>query len=385
MHSPEALRQKLVKQWQNAHWRVKRLLSEEAWPVKLPIGKPNSALIGDDPAQLLQHIESWRQVDAGSVVWKKWKYRNADEAIELPRQWVIERPSDWVQACADQQVTDDHQLLSHLVAQTDTLFHTLLIRQLPQIRKLPEAEILQVVQVALQLQPGMAQGKPLRALSIAGSDSKFFERHRRLLIHLLDLRFAGEVSEQGLEKFLGAVSENDHWLLLVALQPDLLPFEQMRVRASEIVHRPLSAQYILIVENEQCLHQLPAVTEGIAILGAGLNLNWLQAEWLADRDLAYWGDLDSWGLAMLAKARSFQPHLQPLMMERAVFDQFEESSVVEPVSYQAGEPQTLSSQELQLFHYLQQREKGRLEQEFLPAELVQSAIRAWVQSAETMR
>ncbi len=383
MHSPEILRQKLVRQWHNAHWREKRLLSEEAWPLELSIGRPDGVLLENNPAQLWQHVESWRQVKGGSVVWKAQRYRNASEAIELPHQWVIECPSDWVHACADLQVADDYELLSHLIAQTDPLFHTLLIRQLLQIRKLPEAEILQAVQVALQLQPGIAQGKPLRALSIAGTDSKFFERHRRLLIRLLDLRFAGEVGEQGLERFLGAVSEKDHWLLLAALQPGLLPFQQMRVRASELMQAPLPAQRILVVENEQCLHQLPPLADCIVILGAGLNLNWLQAEWLADRHLAYWGDLDSWGLAMLSKARTFLPHIQPLMMERTVFEQFEKCAVVEPVPYQGEELQALTKQELVLFDHLQQCEKGRLEQEFLSTEWVENAVQKWIRDIET--
>ena len=351
--------------------------------MELSIGRPDGVLVENNPTQLWQHVESWRQVNAGFVVWKEQRYRNASEAIALPHQWIMERPSDWDQACADPQIADDYELLSHLIAQTDPLFHARLIRQLPQIRNLPEAEILQVVQVSMQLQPGIAQGKPLRALSIAGTDSKFFERHRRLLIRLLDLRFADEVSEQGLEEFLGAVSEKDHWLLLTVLQPDLLPFQQMRVRASELMQASPPARYILVVENEQCLHQLPPLADCMVILGAGLNLNWLQAEWLADCHLAYWGDLDSWGLAMLSKARAFQSHVQPLMMERAVFDQFEACAVIEPVPYRGEALQALSKQELALFDYLQQREKGRLEQEFLPAEWVADVVRKWIHDIET--
>jgi len=55
-----------------------------------------------------------------------------------------------------------------------------------------------------------------------------------------------------------------------------------------------------------------------------------------ERRLAYWGDLDTWGLFMLARARGFQTHLQALLMGRSVFDQFETAAVAEPVSYQGG-------------------------------------------------
>ncbi len=68
-----------------------------------------------------------------------------------------------------------------------------------------------------------------------GNDSKFFERHASLLTALLDERFDGEASRQGLAGFLGALPEDDHWLLIAPLAPGLLPFAQMRVRASELL------------------------------------------------------------------------------------------------------------------------------------------------------
>ncbi len=55
------------------------------------------------------------------------------------------------------------------------------------------------------------------------------------------------------------------------------------------------------------------------MLGAGLNLGWLAAPWLQERTVAYWGDLDTWGLHMLAIARGHVPHLHALLMDRATF------------------------------------------------------------------
>jgi len=58
----------------------------------------------------------------------------------------------------------------------------------------------------------------------------------------------------------------------------------------------------------------------------------LQALWLDDRALAYWGDLDTWGLSMLAMARLQRPHLKALMMDAATFSEFApRHAVIEPV------------------------------------------------------
>jgi hypothetical protein len=383
MNSPEELALRLTRQWQNPHWREQRLLSTKAWPLELAIGKPDAKQFANESAHVLQHIQSWREVSVGEVGWVQQKYRDAGEAVSIPRYWRLNKPSEWVQATGNAQVASDYSLLSRLVVKADPLFHPLLIRQLARIRFLSESELIQVTQAALKLEPGCAQGKPLRALSIAGGDSKFIERHRRLLTGMLDLRFDDEVSEMGLETFLGAVSEKDHWLLLVPLSLNLLPFEQLRIRASELMRTPLMAGRILVVENEQCSYQLPPVPDCIAVLGAGLNLSWMEAEWLADRQLAYWGDLDSWGLAMLGKARTHQRHVQPLMMEQQVFDQFETRSVIEPVQYQMVESLDLTEQEKQLFQYLLGRERGRLEQEFIPIEFVKNIIGEWARSNDT--
>ena len=156
----------------------------------------------------------------------------------------------------------------------------------------------------------------------------------------------------------------------------VLPFEQLRVRTSELARTPLPTGKVL-VENEQCTHQLPRVDDVVAILGAGLNVSWLETPWLRDRQVAYWGDLDTWGLAMLGKARSCQPDLSALMMDRSTFNQFESRAVPEPVPFNNDEPEGLTSTELQLFKYLMSRERGRLEQEFLPKELVTGVVSNW--------
>lgn len=243
---------------------------------------------------------------------------------------------------------------------------------------------MQAVQLAQILEPGCAQGTPLRALGLGGVDSKFYERNRHLLIKLLDIRHAGLASELGLEPFLNAAEENEHWLLLVDLSDGLLPYRQMRVRDSELQHTALPAANLLIVENERCVHQLPInpSCDAVAVLGAGLNLSWMKSSWMQSKNIAYWGDLDTWGLTMLARARENQPHLSPLLMTRETFDKYSAGRAVpEPVPANSP-PATLTDTEKRLFEYLQAQKKGRLEQEYLPRERVVDAVRQWLEAGQ---
>ena len=390
MKSPQALAAKLAQQWNSADWRERQLLgTTAAWPLTLSIGQPDPAVFLNDATALRSHLQQWRAVEdlgLGNVQWQERRYRGSSDAIAVPTHWQLAKPSQCIAAIrhfkvpGHAQVHSDYARLSTLIAGVDRPgFQRLLVRRLVQWRDTPADAVIAAAHMALQLEPGCAQGKPLRALAVQGNDSKFIERHASLLTALLDERFDGEASRQGLVGFLGALPEDDHWLLIAPLAPGLLPFAQMRVRASELLTTPLPNSRILLVENERCLHQLPQPLPGtIAVLGAGLNLGWLAAPWLQGRRVAYWGDLDTWGLHMLAIARDHLPHLQALLMDAATFSAHHPLAVAEPVHAPQTACGALQPDEAALVEHLRAQDKGRLEQEFLPTDTVHRAVRTWV-------
>lgn len=390
MKSPQELAARLAQQWNSADWRERQLLgTAAAWPLTLSIGQPDTAVFLNNATALRSHLQQWRAVEQrglGSVQWQERRYRGSSDAIAVPTHWQLAKPSQCVAAIVHFKVPghvhlkSDYARLGALIAGVERPgFQRLLVRRLVQWRDTPTDAVIAAARMALQLEPGCAQGKPLRALALQGNDSKFFERHASLLTALLDERFDGEASRQGLAGFLGALPEDDHWLLIAPLAPGLLPFAQMRVRASELLTTPLPARRILLVENERSLHQLPQpLPDTIAVLGAGLNLGWLAAPWLQACDVAYWGDLDTWGLHMLGVARSHLPHLHALLMDRATFSAHQPLAVAEPVHAQGPASKALLPEEAALDAHLRTQDKGRLEQEFLPADAVHRAVSAWV-------
>lgn len=390
MKSPAHLAQQLARQWQRADWRERHLLHAgdgDAWPLRLPIGVPDAARFSDDSAALRQHLRQWRDVAArgpGVVQWTQRSYRAGSAPVDVPTHWLLARPADCVAALARHggragaQAAASHQALAAVLAQMDARFHRLLLRRLALWQGVPANAVATAARMALALEPGCAQGLPLRALAVAGNDSKFFERHASLLIALLDERFDGEASRQGLTNFLGAQPEGEHWLLLAPLSPGLLPFARQRVPTSDLHTTALPARHILLVENERCLHLLPQPLAGtIAVLGAGLNLGWLAAPWLQGCRVAYWGDIDTWGLQMLATARGLLPQLTALLMDRATFDAHAAQAVAEPVPCDPPPSARLHAPEQALDAHLRTLAKGRLEQEFIAPAAVARAVRDW--------
>jgi len=381
MKSPSELAARLAKQWQLADNREARLLgSADAWPLILPIGKPTPAQLTQNTDDVRKHLQRWRSVTVGEVLYESITFRGGAEPVEVPVAWRLRSAIEWTAAAAEPTVQREYAVLQRLLHEIDPVFHRTLVRQRNLFGEENEKDVTRAAQIALHLKPGCAQGRPLRALSILGNDTKFFERHRRIIIPLLDARFDGQVTDLGLEAFLGAPDEGDHWLLVVPLAPNLLPFDQQRVRTSELQSIQLPGSHLLIVENEQCLHQLPRLPDTVAILGAGLHLEWLSGPAYVHKRIAYWGDMDTWGLHMLAKARTLQSGLTALLMNRELFDQCCETSVPETTPADEQPPRGLTDIEQEFYRYLHGLGRGRIEQEFVPREHVVAALEKWRES-----
>lgn len=389
MKSPDELVTKLARQWRNADYREARLLdscsldgvafNRSAWPLIFSIGKPSSRALIENLGSVRSHIHAWRDITVGEVVWETVTFRSASDSIRVPVQWILHTPSDWIAAINNLQIASEFERLEHLREAADPLFQRLLIRQESLWRGRSDSDVLLALQLVMKLSQGCAQGLPLRALALNGVDSKFYERNRQLITQLLDIRFDGVVSQQGLEQFLGAAQDNHHWLLVVDLDGGLLPFRQIRISDKDLLATSLPGTHLLIIENERCHHQLPACSNTLAILGAGQNLAWMAASWLSKKHLAYWGDIDTWGLHMLAQARNYQPGLTPLLMSKNSFELHGNNKAVVEVEPMRSLPDRgLTESEVQLFSFLLVQEKGRLEQEFIAKEFVVQAIRQWV-------
>lgn len=402
--SPKQLAQQLAKQWQRADIREARLLgakiSEDkenkenkenrdnrdnganVYPLRLPIPAPSPKLFSAHLTAVKSHLTAWKQVTIGEVDWQIKSYRDLQTPLDIPRAWQLNNNAEWIAAADNAEVTREYHCYLSLFEHVSPLFHRLLLRYKKMVMEREKETIIQACQLAEQLSPNIAGGAPLRALSLAGIDSKFFEKHRQLIIKLLDCRFDGEVSQQGLETFLGACKD-EHWLLVVDVDGDLLPFQQQKIRSSELQQRGLpdglAPCRLLVCENIQVAHALPHLPNTVAVLGSGLNLMWLQAKWTANREIIYWGDMDTWGLAMLARARSYRPLIQSVLMDSGLFQRYAErnKAVVETTradSYIADIWHCLSEDEQQLYQQLKHSELGRVEQEFIAVSEVVKAI-----------
>lgn len=185
--------------------------------------------------------------------------------------------------------------------------------------------------------------------------------------------------------WLNCQAKPKDWLLIKPLCPQVqsalggLPL--LRLSSDMLFNFELPASHILVIENEQSCLALSDLSNTIAISGAGKNLTWMQAHWLADKQIGYWGDIDSEGLGMLSDARSKQSHLTPLMMDEQTVQAFEERMVNEPQSV-SKMPPALTLKESILFQKLRtDAYRGRrLEQERLSKEYIMQRLQEWIKA-----
>lgn len=379
MKSPADIAERLARQWHRSSLRAERLLSADSWPLDMPIGKPSGAQFAKETTRVQEHVQHWREVKTGTVTWETVNYRAGAEPVSVPVQWRLRTPSEWVAATADNTVREEFRILESIIANVTPIYRECLVAERPLWRTKDPQEVIAAAALADTLSPGIANGKPLRLLSGLDIDTKFFERHATLITRLLDERYDGAASEQGLNNFLDAPTENDHWLLVTPLDDGLLPFNRQRVTTQELTETRLPGSHILVVENERCIHLLPRAPNTIAILGAGLNLQWLSGDTFHGKKVAYWGDMDTWGLLMLGRARQYCQSLHPLMMTHDHFQRHAKNcAVTEPAPAQPHSLKGLNNSEREFFNFLLHQEKGRLEQEYLPESEVHREINNWL-------
>ncbi|OGB28367.1 MAG: hypothetical protein A3F78_21350 [Burkholderiales bacterium RIFCSPLOWO2_12_FULL_61_40] len=182
--------------------------------------------------------------------------------------------------------------------------------------------------VVCWLQDHPRPGIYLRQVDLAGVDSKFIEANRGVLSELLDLALpmdAIDASATGTSQFCRRYGFKDKPLRirfrLLDPQITLLPAgceQDMGVTQAAFEQLDLPVNRVFITENEVNFLAFPPLPGSMVIFGAGYGFEVLAgARWLHQRDVFYWGDIDTHGFAILDQLRAQFPQVQSLLMDKA--------------------------------------------------------------------
>lgn len=385
--SPDDVRARLLqKEWASAKNLRERLLGQRPFPLQVSLKVPTGAQALKHVGRFHAFIKQWQQSPQQyQITWVQKHYRELG-SHNVPATLSFDSMQQLIDFLGPKAVSR-HQRWERRMApilELDADLYPVLVRHLPTLEQMSEEDTILIARLIEQLHQNIGRESYLRALPLQQVDTKFLENNFTLIADLLDVHLDGAISQaDGLMNWLGCLATPRAWLLVRPLCPQsrqrLCGLPILQLSTQTLRETALPARNILIVENKQSGYGLPPLQDTIAVFGGGANVNWLDAHWLYDKHIAYWGDIDTWGFKILSDARQHLPSLSALMMDSKTFTQFQQRAVPEP-SPVYKLPPNLFAEEIELFDELHQgRYRGlRLEQERLSSDYIADQLASWL-------
>jgi hypothetical protein len=363
------LRDRLRRRWDRGDLLAAHAAGAPFEPVDLPIRAPGAR----DLAERFDEVRAWRagwtSVPRGVRVVDAPVGGRLIGVNRLPARAVVDT---WADLCAVLGVQRDVATFDRLLADTRARAPALAawMAEHP-LRALAVAVVWPLlVDTVLWIERDARTGSYLREIDIPGVDTKFIESHRRLLADLLDRQLPPERIDidRPRSDFAGRYGfRNRPEYVRVRLPPESDgPFTEVAVRVEELAGAPLAAGAVVVIENEITYLAMPPRPGTAVLLGGGYAVGRLAPlGWLADRELHYWGDIDTHGLAILDRLRASFPHTRSLLMDRETLLGHRSQWVREATPTRAALPR-LTGAEAELYAELLDDVHGpavRLEQE----------------------
>lgn len=379
---PEDLRRRVQRFWDSGRLLAAPLRGDPLFPFRWNLRAPDARSLSEQFDDVRAWIREW---DSGAGYQLEW--------IEINHR-ILGRnriPAAICVACEEDALrmigkTEEAARFREIAAETrERLPHLMewLVRNpLTALDCAPDWP--RVLDVLTWFRAHPRSGIYLRRIDIPGVDTKFIEERKPLLAELLDLALPAEAIDAtapGWRNF-----ERRYALLP---KPNLIRFRvldrrlaiqgltDLTVPAQEFAALELAATRVFITENEINGLAFPDVAESIVIFGLGYGLDRLSGiQWLRERPLHYWGDIDTHGFAMLDRVRAIFPAAESFLMDRDTLCAHAHLWVRESAPY-VGELSRLTEAERALYDDVRFNRLGehvRLEQERIAFAWVERAV-----------
>jgi hypothetical protein len=359
-----------------------------AWePLALGIQGPTAGAIASDLAGVQRWAAGWERVGPHLRVERRRVGGRLVGVNEVPaKAWVDGYEQAWAALGVSADVDRFGRLLDDARRRSPRLVDWLLAHPL-RVLDLGR-DWLSIVETVLWID---IHGNPpvyIRQVDVPGVDTKFIERHRGVLADLLDRQLdpARIDPTRPRSDFTARYKFRTRptYVRLRSLDP-MRPlvggFSELGMPVLELAERPPPHTAVYIVENETSYLAFPCVPDGIALFVGGYAVSVVESlQWLTDRRLTYWSDIDTHGFTMLDRLRRHFPHARSMLMDRATLLAHESQWVREPKQSLAHLPH-LDPDEADLYRDLVEDALGpsvRLEQERISYSVVQHASRGAV-------
>ena len=384
--TPAELKGQVQKLWDRGLILSSLIGGDSVFPRRLTLIGPDSRQLSDSFGEVRDWIK--RLDDAAKqyrIVWRSVNHRIVGNN-EIPDEIWIDSLNDALGLIGKRR---DAERFAALVALTRSRQPELL----PWLAKRPlhalelAEEWSRILDIVAWLQNHPRPGIYLRQIDLPGVHSKFIEGHRGVLGELFDIVLPPEkidATAVGVGGFCRRYGFQDKPMRVRfrILDPALAVFmtesdHDITVTQAIFAQLELPVTRVFITENEINFLAFPDVPEAMVIFGAGYGFeNLASVEWMRDRVIHYWGDIDTHGFAILNQLRGFFPQASSLLMDSETLMEHQPLWGVEP-SPETGTLTRLTAEESALYDQLRRDELGhqiRLEQEKIGFEWLVDAL-----------
>jgi hypothetical protein len=178
----------------------------------------------------------------------------------------------------------------------------------------------------------------LRQIDVEGVDTKFVDRHRRVLDELLTVvlpegRIDTDHTAGDFARRYRFRARPEYTRFRVLGFESALPeaCTEFTLRTEELASLELTSRLLFVVENEVTYLAFPSVPDALVVFGSGFGLASLRPlPWLVEKEIVYWGDIDTHGFDILNRLRSRFDSVRSILMDEATLLAHRGQWVAEP-------------------------------------------------------
>jgi len=371
---PDDIREQLKRKFQSKYreW-LKAAVScdaETAWSLEIILGIPKEQDALRQPDGVRTWISAWKNWQgSGSLVWSERRWRSLGTQ-SVPEKLILQSSYDaalWIGeearwSCAVDRFKSLVQLWPALI--------DVLPKYINILSDYNASDFKRLCDVLLWICSNLNSNLYIRQIPVSGIGSKWLESRKNLVCDLV-AAIQGEPSAVrdfyircGLKLLPQLIRMR---VLDKCLRNHLGGLGDISAPLDEVIELDISPVYVFIVENIQTGLAFEDLAGSIVIMGLGYSVDVLgKIPWLRKAKCMYWGDIDTHGLAILNRGRTYLPDLESVLMDETTLLNHQDLWAEETAQYVSTELPLLTGAEHKLFLSLKNNvwgSKVRLEQE----------------------
>ncbi len=324
--TPANLKTQVQKLWDRGVLLASMTGGESLFPRRMPLKGPDSREL----SERFPEVRDWIAQLSAAAGFYRIEWRSVNHRVlgnnEIPAAIWIDQLADALGLIGKRRAAEQ---FAALIEQTGDKRPELL----PWLTKRPMRafelaedwpRLLEIIGWLLQHpRPGIY----LRQIDLPGIHTKLIEKHRGVLSELFDLVLPKDFIDErhtGIGGFCRRYGFLDKPLRVRFRMLDshsrLLPAQadqDITLTQEAFASLVLPVSKVFITKNEINFLAFPHVSDAMVVFGAGYGFdNLAAAPWLREKQIYYWGDIDTHGFAILHQLRGVFPHVVSFLMDQ---------------------------------------------------------------------